>query len=461
MADDFASLMNAGGGDRAARRLRKGETAEGTVVAVTVDTVFLDVGAVADARVPREDCVDASGRLTVQVGDTLRGVVAEPDRGEGAVITLAVGRVQADASSLETALEAGLPVEGRVTGVNKGGIEVDVGGLRCFCPASQVDVGRVEDLGALIGQTLRFKVAEVRDARSVVLSRRALLEEERRAQGLQRLESLKVGSDVEGTVTTVQRYGAFVDIDGIEGLLHISQLAARRVESVEDVVTVGERVKVRVIAIEPSADGPRVSLSLRALQEGDAPPAPRPDEVLEARVVEHKQSGVVVETAKGPGFVHVRDLDLPPRGDHRRGYPVDAVLKVVAKPGAGRGGRLAFSMRGVAAVEERANVAEHAARAAGRGTKGKVGTFGALLAEKLGVSPSSVSEPDEPPGPEAAQAPPAKEAGPARPSTPSADGMASLMGPPKAGDRGADASRRGEPPRERRADPPGVVRRKR
>src|SRR5690606_2255333 len=146
---------------------------------------------------------------------------------------------------LETALEAGAPVEGTVTKANKGGLEVQIGKIRAFCPASHVHIAYTPDISIYEGQTLEFKVLEIRDAgRSVVVSRKALLQEARELVGRETLANLAEGQILEGTVQTIQAYGAFIDLGGIEGLIHISELGHGRVDQVSDVVTVGEQVKV-------------------------------------------------------------------------------------------------------------------------------------------------------------------------------------------------------------------------
>src|SRR5262245_27479762 len=164
--DDFASLLEASladGSSRAAHRLELGQLVEGTVIQIGSDSVFVDVGTPGDARIARSELADASGELSIRVGQRLRATVVDP-RPDGPVLAIAFGRGgDVQTSSFALALESGAPVEGRVTQAVKGGLEVDVGGTRAFCPASQIELAFVADLEPYVGRNLEFKVVEVRD----------------------------------------------------------------------------------------------------------------------------------------------------------------------------------------------------------------------------------------------------------------------------------------------------------
>lgn len=408
--------MESAGQTGTARRFHRGDRVTGTVIALGFDRIFVDIGAGADAWVERAELVDDSGQLRTEVGQPLRAIVVDPEHADGPHLAVTLGAGSTDLDSMREALEASLPVEGVVKAANKGGLEILIGGTRAFCPASQVEIARAEDLESYVGRKLRLKVTEVR-GHSVVVSRRALLEEERSAEQSARLATLEVGAEVTGTVTSVQRYGAFVDLGGVEGLVHVSQLANHRVDRVEDVVTPGDSVTVRVLAIEDGPDGPRVSLSIRALAAPSGPPATT--EVLTARVTELFPSGVLVETPKGSGMVPKRELVLSPGADHRRAYPVGTELRVVLERADERSGRLTFSMKRVADAEERSNFAEYSGRSSPAESRA-VGTFGALLAKKLGIEePTAPREKSDAPAP--AQQPakgPAERTPPGRSKTP-------------------------------------------
>ena len=426
--EDFASLMEASvkAGRGTGRRLKNGEVVEGTVVQVSGDSVFVDVGATKEARVPRSELEDREGNVRVKVGDKLRATVVDQST-DTPLLAVALGRTGIDLAGLQTALETGTPVAGKVTKSVKGGLEVDVGGVRAFCPASQVELGYAADLAPYEGQTFEFKVIELRDGgRSVVLSRKALLELERRAREDALRETLVAGADLEGTVASLSKHGAIVDVGGIDGFVHVSELSHKRVDRAEDVVNVGDRVAVRVLSVEQGDKGLRVRLSMKARVDAPEVVAPQVDEVLDAVVVKAVGGGVVVSTAKGEGLVPVGELGLPPGSDHRRAFPVGRELKVVVVQRDAARGRLRFSAVGVARVEERKNYRDFSGGAAGT-----LGNLGDVLRKKLGL-------PEAPPEP-----PPATRT--AEPAPRAAE--PALTGP--------------APASERRADPDGIVRRKR
>ena len=451
--EDFASLMEASvkAGRGTGRRLKHGEVVEGTVVQVSGDSVFIDVGATKEARVPKSELEDRDGNVRVQVGDRLRATVVDLSE-DIPVLAIALGRSGIDLAGLQTALETGTPVAGKVTKAVKGGLEVDVGGVRAFCPASQVEIGYAADLAPYEGQSFEFKVLELKDGgRSVVLSRRALLEVERRARADALGETLVVGSDMEGSVASVSRHGAIVDVGGIDGFVHISELAHRRIDRVEDVVNVGDRVAVRVLAVEQGDKGLRVRLSMKVRLDAPEAPAVQVDEVLDAVVVKAIGGGVIVSTAKGEGMVPVSELGLPPGSDHRRTFPVGRAFQVVVVQRDVARGRLRFSLVGVARVEERKNYRDFGGgRRCFAGESGRRDAQEARLAGRPAGSPHAAVGADR--GRAGARGPSAhasrrrRSAAATPPPAAPTPGMAAMMGRPAA---------------ERRPDPEGVVRRKR
>lgn len=392
---DFASLLAGDtGAARERRRMRRGEVVEGTVVQIGDDSVFVDVGSTVEARMDRAQLQARDGSLTVAVGDRIRGTVANVSE-DGLELVTSLARAQVDLSALRDAMEAGLPVDGEVTRAVKGGVEAQIGGARAFCPASQLSLGYVADLETFVGQQLQFLITEMRDeGRSIVLTRKPLLAAQRADQQRERLSELAVGSDHDGTVTSVKKYGAFVDVGGVEGLVHVSELAQARVERVEDVLSVGDEVRVRILALEPSEDGSmRVRLSIKALQASTGADEPKPQEVLDGTVEKHLDGGLIVATAKGSGFVPKRELGMHHGMDMRRSFPAGKQVRVVLLANDKRSGRLSFSIRAVAQVEERQNYADFVGYRSGsaRGGSG-LGSFGDLFAARLGVEPSE--EPD-------------------------------------------------------------------
>jgi small subunit ribosomal protein S1 len=386
--EDFASLMEQSLGQtgRTGRRLQKGEQVEGTVVQIGSDCVFVDIGTPADARIDRAELADPTGHVSVSVGDklTARVVDARPD---APVLALTMGRGSpVDSAGLRLARETGTPVEGTVARVIKGGLEVTIGTLRAFCPASQIDSTYIENLDGYLGQTLTFRVVEVRDeGRSVVVSRRALLEEQRREREQALRAQLTPGSEVEGVVRAINRHGVVVDLGGVDGFAHISELAPYRVQNVEDVVHTGDRVTARVLAVEEVDRGLRVKLSLKQAMADKTPP-PQPDQVLAGTVVGATAGGLIVATPRGEGFLPIRELELAPGADHRRAYPPGKSLSVVSiEPGTT--GRMRLSARQVAEVVERRNFAEYSSS----GTRpasasAPLGSLGDVLRSRLGLS---------------------------------------------------------------------------
>jgi small subunit ribosomal protein S1 len=399
MADDssFARLMESAGAaatGRATRRLHPGEVVEVTVIQIAQDSVFVDVGMPSDGRIARAELSDKHGTLRVKVGDRLRATVLDP-RPDGPVLATSLGHGgQLDTGALELARTSGTPIEGEVSKVIKGGLEVTLGSARAFCPASQVELGHVADLNTYVGQKLEFKVIEVRDnGRSIVVSRRALLEQRRREAALGARERLVIGSDVDGVVQAIGKHGAIVDLEGVEGFIHLSELAPHRIERAEDVVRVGEQVRTRVLSVDDTPKGLRVRLSLRALAANApaAAPAAPLEEVLLGTVTRATQHGVFVQTPHGEGLVPFRELGLPPGGDHRRVYPPGKEMSVVVVNRAG--GRLTLSATQVARVEERKNYRDFAGTANAT-PAGSLGSLGDLLRSKFGGAvASSPAEP--------------------------------------------------------------------
>jgi small subunit ribosomal protein S1 len=389
---------------RVRRRLRIGQQVEGIVVQVGAESVFLDVGTAADARLDRTALDDAQGPVRLRVGDRIsaRVIDARPD---APVLAVSLGKGSSlSTQDLRLAHESRTPVEGTVARAVKGGVEVTLGGQRAFCPASQIDSAWVESVDAYVGQTLTFRVLEVKDeGRSVVVSRRALLEDQRREREEALGAELSVGADVEAVVSTIGRHGISLDLGGIEGFAHVSELAPYRVQNVEDVARPGDKVRARVLSVERTDRGLRVKLSLKQAAQAQLKP-PAPDEILTATVVGSNSGGLIVTTPRGEGFLPVRELELPPGGDHRRAHPTGTTLPVVTT-GVAAGGRLRLSARQVAEVVERSNYAEYTASTSdSTGEPSQFGSLGDILRHKLGLNDTEPAR-EAPAPPRAARAP--------------------------------------------------------
>lgn len=381
--EDFAALFEASQRKqpKQATRLQAGQTVRGTVVAIADDVVFVDIGGRVEARLARSAVTNDRGELTVAIGDPISATVADPGgRNPPELKTSFGGAGGATPDDLVLAARAGTPVEGEFTKAVKAGLEVDVGGVRAFCPASQVDANYVADLETFVGQRHFFKVLEVRDGgRSVVVSRKAMMLEERKQRAQSLLQQLEVGSDLDGIVQSLQPYGAFIDLGGIAGLLHVSEISHARVSSPSDVLAVGEKVRVRVTSMDTPAgsDQPRISLSMKVLVQ--EPASGRTDlagEVLTATVAKVEPFGVLIESPQGSGLVPLAELDLPRGSDPRRAFkPGDAIQVVSLRPDPS--GKLRFSARAVREVEEKQAFQAFAKQQPKAGEK--LGSMAALL----------------------------------------------------------------------------------
>src|SRR5262245_52864087 len=268
--EDFASMLAEFESSKPRadkKRPRVGDVVQGVVISIGKDAVFVDAGGKAEGVLERSQVSDADGKLLVGVGDKLEARVVDD---AGGVLTLRVklgGRGPEARAELQQAQELGIPVEGVVQEVIKGGVSVDVAGVRGFCPASQIDARFVEDLSTYVGKRLTFRITRY-EARNLVLSRRALVEEEKEKLAAETRKKLEPGAVLRGKVVGFKPFGAFIDLGGVEGMLHVSELGYTRVERPEDALSLGQELDVAVLKVEPAArgdKGERISLSLKAL----------------------------------------------------------------------------------------------------------------------------------------------------------------------------------------------------
>ncbi|MBN2451318.1 MAG: S1 RNA-binding domain-containing protein [Lentisphaeria bacterium] len=296
-----------------------GDKIQGTITAIDRNSIFVDVGGRCDAILERTELADAEGNCTVQVGDRIEAFCVGQADDTVRLTTRMAGSV-AEASLFE-AYEAGIPVEGRVLAERKGGYDVQVAGQRGFCPYSQMDLFRREPQ-AYIGEKFTFLIGEYSDDGSnLILSRRRYLEQEQARKRQELRQTLAVGDLLEGTVTRIMPFGAFVDMgSGVEGLIHVSELGWGRNLKAEDVLSVGQAVTVSVTALD--WDNDRVGLSLRHAQadpwetlatDGRYAPGRR----CEGTVTKVMPFGAFVELEPGiEGLVHVTRLGAGRRVKH-------------------------------------------------------------------------------------------------------------------------------------------------
>lgn len=297
----------------------------GTVVSVGPTDVFLEFGPKELGVISRVQYVEEAN--LPKVGEAIEVVIDKFESGEGLFICSLPGAVRKAAWE---SLEPGQVVEARVTGVSKGGLECELADHSAFMPASQVSIDRVPDLSVFIGEKLKCKVVRVeRVGRgNIVLSRRDILDEERKANAAKLRSTLAEGQTIEGTVRKIMPFGAFVDIGGIDGLVHLTDLTYDRVgfgeKAVEKYVKEGQRVQVRILKLDIEND--RISLGMKQVQ-GD-PFATATEKIQESAEVTGKvtkiaEFGAFVDLGSGvEGLVHISELD------HRRVAKVDDVVKV-------------------------------------------------------------------------------------------------------------------------------------
>src|SRR5712691_13427869 len=245
-----------------AKRFEKGQTLEGTIVAIGPEVAFVDVGGKGEAVIEIDELKDADGDLEVAVGDRVQAMVVSTVG--GLTLSRRLARGAATERQLEDAFHTGLPVEGKVERAVKGGYEVRIARRRAFCPTSQIDTLRT-DPSVHEGRVYEFRIIEYKEGgKNLVVSRRALLEEQQRASAVEIRRSLAAGAVMTGRVTSVREFGAFVDLGGgVQGLLHVSEMGWSRVSDTSQVVKPGEEITVKILRVDD--DKQKISLGLKQL----------------------------------------------------------------------------------------------------------------------------------------------------------------------------------------------------
>lgn len=320
----FADLLAEGGGEPR-RRWKKGEKLTVQVVSVSTDWVFVSLGGKEEGNIRIDEFVAppsgdeaASPRGVPTVGDQVDAYVLSATGGE-VVLTTRVGRREASLSALEEAWQGGIPVEGRVAQAVKGGFEVRISGLRAFCPLSQIDLRWPRKPEEYLAHTYLFQVVEFKEkGRNIIVSRRALLERERLQQRDQLLSSVVPGAVVTGMVRSVQSFGAFVDLGGVDALIPASEMSWSRVEDLAAFLPLGQVVTARVLAVDWERD--RVSLSLKALESDPwtvAASRYQPGQRVQGTVARLTNFGAFVTLEPGvDGLVHISALGAGRRVRH-------------------------------------------------------------------------------------------------------------------------------------------------
>jgi len=342
--------------------LKKGESVKGTVVSVNGDEVVLDVGAKAEGVVPAAE-FESMGLALPSAGDEVEAVVLATESGGGVRLSVLEGRRRELWSVVEAALESGELLEGRISKEVKGGYRVELGGLMAFMPRSEADVDARMPAEQLIGQSCEVAVLEARrKPENIVVSRKKPLASEQEAQRAQFFSGAKAGDKVSGTVKRMADFGAFVDIGGVDALLHVSDIAWRRVEHPSEALSVGQQVSAEITKL--NAETGKVSISMKTLQQDPwekVASVYEPGMRLTGTVRKLLDFGAVVELEPGiEGMIHRSEMswtrrDVNPTEVLAEGDVVDvAVLSVEPKER-----RIRLSLKEVSENPWQAWLAEH------------------------------------------------------------------------------------------------------
>jgi small subunit ribosomal protein S1 len=296
--DDFMSLLEESYSDRP---VSEGQVVKGRVLAIEKDNVIIDVGLKTEGRVPMKEFSQPGKDVVIKPGDTVEVYLERIENALGeAVLSRDKARREEAWTRLEEMSTKGERVDGVIFGRVKGGFTVDLGGAVAFLPGSQVDVRPIRDVGPLMHQSTPFQILKMDRRRgNIVVSRRAIMEETRAEQRSEIVQNLAEGQVVDGVVKNITDYGAFVDLGGIDGLLHVTDIAWKRVNHPSDVLTVGGSVKVQIIRINP--DTQRISLGMKQLDKDPW------DIVIEKYSVGTKVKGKVTNITDYGAFVELQD----------------------------------------------------------------------------------------------------------------------------------------------------------
>jgi small subunit ribosomal protein S1 len=332
-AEDFAAMF----AESEARTglVEEGRVVSGTVIQIAKDYVVVDIGYKSEGQVPLGEFIPVpGGEPQVKIGDKVQVLVESRENDTGMVV---LSKEKADKmriwDEISAACERDELVEGVIVGRVKGGLSVDIG-VKAFLPGSQVDIRPVRNLDKLIGETFKFKVIKFNKKRgNIVLSRRVLLEKEREELKKETLKNLKEGAVLKGVVKNLTDYGAFIDLGGIDGLLHVTDMSWGRIGHPSEMFEVGAEVRVIVLKFDSASE--RVSLGLKQIQED---PWHRADEKypvgtrVKGKVVSLTDYGAFIELEQGvEGLVHVSEMSWTKRVKHpskllNPGEPVEAVV---------------------------------------------------------------------------------------------------------------------------------------
>jgi small subunit ribosomal protein S1 len=313
--EDFQTLY-----EESLRTVEEGQIVKGTVIDITPDHVTVDVGYKCEGHIPIQEFLKRDRKVDVNIGDRVDVLLERKESEEGLLI---LSKEKADKVNIwrdiSRSCREGEVIEGEIVSKVKGGLSVDMGGILGFLPGSQIDLKPVRNLDALMGKRLKFKVIKFnRKRNNIVLSRRILLEEERKLLREGTLKSIQEGSVVEGTVKSLTDYGAFIDLGGMDGLLHITDIAWGRIGHASEKLSVGDRIKVKVLHFDREKE--KVSLGLKQALPDPWDSVPKKYPVgsrIKGKIINVTDYGVFVELEEGvEGLVHISELTWSKKMKH-------------------------------------------------------------------------------------------------------------------------------------------------
>jgi len=364
--EDFAAMFAA---SEQAKQFERGQTIEGTIVAIGPEVAFVDVGGKGEAVVDIGELKDADGVVDVRVGDRIHATVVSTAGGLTLSRRLARGHVTDQ--QLADAFHSGLPVEGKIEKVVKGGYEVRLARQRAFCPFSQIDVARTADPESHVGRVYAFRIIEYKEGgRNLIISRRKVLEEEQQAQAAELRRAIVPGAVVTGRVASVRDFGAFVDLGaGIQGLLHVSEIGWSRVSDPSEMLKPGDEITVKVLRVDDGTQ--KIALGLKQLTEDPWSSAAAkyiPGQVYKGRVARHAKFGVFVELAPGiDALMPNSESGLARESDVARAFATGADVDVVILEVDPEARRIRVSRKAVLDAQDAEELRDYSARSTGPG----------------------------------------------------------------------------------------------
>lgn len=317
--EDFAAMLEKSGDS--SEKLSRGQKVRARVVSISGDLVYVDLGGKTEGSIDIGEFRNDEGIAGVSEGDEVDAFFVGVQDGIRRLTTLVNGYSAVTLKAISDAFEAGVPVNGEVKREVKGGFEISVGGVRCFCPFSQIDLRGGREGGVYLGRTFPFNVLEYEEnGRNIIVSRRAYLEREKQEKIAKLRETLTEGQEITSSVTSIQNFGAFVDLGGIDGLIPASEISWDRSQRPGDALTIGQKVTARIISLD--WEKTRLTLSLKAMQQDPwAGVAEKyaPDSRINGTIVRLAPFGAFVRVAPGvDGLVHISNLAAGRRINHPR-----------------------------------------------------------------------------------------------------------------------------------------------